>query len=88
MKRGEAGASIRGANGDVDVPGFRVGAKASVGAGDAFNAGFLYGVHQDWPPEQAIRFGNAVAALVVAGEQGVLDSPTLAQVEAFLAAAA
>ena len=49
----------------VDVPGFEVNANLSVGAGDAFNVGFLYGVQQKWPPQQAIRFGNAVAALVL-----------------------
>ena len=34
--------------------------------------------------EQALRFGNAVAALVVSSPRGVLDSPSLAEVEAFL----
>jgi ribokinase len=88
LKRGEAGASLRGANGDADIPGFDVHTNIQVGAGDAFNVGFLYGVQQGWPSEQAIRFGNAVAALVVTGERGVIDSPTVEQVEAFLAAEA
>ena len=68
----------------VDVPAFAVKANISIGAGDAFNAGFLYGVRQGWPPEQALRFGNAVAALTVASDRGVLGSPSLADVEAFL----
>jgi sugar/nucleoside kinase (ribokinase family) len=86
IKRGEDGASMRWGEAQVDIPGFKVKANVSVGAGDAFNVGFLYGVEQKWPPDQAIRFGNAVAALLVTGEQGVLDSPTLGQVETFLAA--
>ncbi|MDH3457508.1 MAG: hypothetical protein OER90_11785 [Gemmatimonadota bacterium] len=44
----------------------------------------LYGAQQQWPAVQAIRFGNAVAALVVTGERGVLDAPMLEQVETFL----
>ena len=86
IKQGEEGASLRGGGADVDVPGFEVKANVSVGAGDAFNVGFLYGVQQKLPAEQAVRFGNAVAALVISGEQGTTDSPTLAQVERFLAA--
>ena len=85
VKRDEAGTSLRGRGANVDVPAFAVSAVVSVGAGDAFNAGFLYGVKQELPPEQAIRFGNAVAALVISGEEGVMGSPTLEQVEAFLA---
>ncbi|UCG86890.1 MAG: carbohydrate kinase family protein, partial [Gemmatimonadota bacterium] len=88
IKRGAVGASLRGSVGDVDVPGFEVQAAASVGAGDAFNAGFLYGVQREFTPQQAARFGNAVAALVVSGERGIMDSPTVPQVEAFLAARA
>jgi ribokinase len=84
IKRGEDGASTRGGDTDVDVPAFAVHANLSVGAGDAFNVGFLYGAQQQWPAAQAIRFGNAVAALVVTGERGVLDAPTLEQVETFL----
>jgi sugar/nucleoside kinase (ribokinase family) len=85
IKRGKDGASMRGPGAGCDVPAFDVEANISVGAGDAFNAGFLCGVQRELSPEQAIRFGNAVAALVVSGEKGVLDAPTWRQVETFLA---
>jgi sugar/nucleoside kinase (ribokinase family) len=85
IKRGKDGASMRARSTGADVPAFNVAANISVGAGDAFNAGFLCGVQRKLPPEQAIRLGNAVAALVVSGERGVLDAPTWSQVEAFLA---
>jgi sugar/nucleoside kinase (ribokinase family) len=84
IKRGEEGASLRGQDVRIDTPGFAVKTHISVGAGDAFNCGFLYGAQQGWPPEQALRFGNAVAALVVASDRGVLGAPSLAGVEAFL----
>ena len=86
IKRGAAGASMLGGDTPLDVPAFDVDANLSVGAGDAFNAGFLYGVNRQWPADQAIRFGNAVAALVVTGKRGVLDAPTPEQVETFLEA--
>ncbi|MEW5961115.1 MAG: carbohydrate kinase family protein [Chloroflexota bacterium] len=85
IKRGRDGASGRGPNLRVDVPGFAVKAHISVGAGDSFNVGFLYGLQQGWPLAQALRFGNAVAALVVSGERGVLSAPARAEVDQFLA---
>jgi len=85
IKRGANGASIRGPEIELDVPGFSVDANISVGAGDAFNAGFLCGVQQGWPLQRAVRFANGLAAMTVSSSRGVLDAPTLSQVEAFLA---
>jgi sugar/nucleoside kinase (ribokinase family) len=85
IKRGKDGASMRGRRTSVDVPAFNVKANISVVAVSLKNAGFLCGVQRELPPEQAIRFGHAVAALVVSGERGVLDAPTWDQVETFLA---
>jgi sugar/nucleoside kinase (ribokinase family) len=34
----------------------------TVGAGDAFCAGMLYGVHESWEPGETLRFANACAA--------------------------
>jgi 2-dehydro-3-deoxygluconokinase len=38
-----------------------------VGAGDAFAAGFAYGLLQGWPPRDCTRAGNFVAAAVLGG---------------------
>jgi sugar/nucleoside kinase (ribokinase family) len=35
---------------------------SSVGAGDAFCAGILYGIHEGWPAEEALRIGSGAAA--------------------------
>ncbi len=46
--------------GSVAIPGGAiVGAN---GAGDAFAAGMLYGLHEDWPIEKALRLAHAAAA--------------------------
>ncbi|WP_103332040.1 carbohydrate kinase family protein [Pseudotabrizicola formosa] len=45
----------------VDVPPEKViGAN---GAGDAFAAGVIYGLHQNWPMEETVRLGHAAAAV-------------------------
>lgn len=36
---------------------------SSVGAGDAFVAGFLYAIHQLWPVADALKLGHCVAAV-------------------------
>ncbi len=35
--------------------------RGSVGAGDAFCAGVLYGLHENWPMDKSLSFGNAMA---------------------------
>ncbi|MBD3308988.1 hypothetical protein GF339_21455 [candidate division KSB3 bacterium] len=37
----------------------------AVGAGDVFNAGFLYGFTQQWPIERCLMFANAASALYI-----------------------
>ncbi len=86
VKRGREGASLPRRALGVDAPGFAVEANISVGAGDAFDGGFLWGVRRGLDAAQALRVGNAVAALVVSSERGVLDAPTSDRVDAFLAA--
>ena len=44
----------------VNVPASEI--VGSVGAGDAFYAGLLFGIHEDWPLERSLDLGNAAAA--------------------------
>jgi sugar/nucleoside kinase (ribokinase family) len=44
----------------VNVPASEI--IGSVGAGDAFYAGLLFGIHEDWPLERCLDLGNAAAA--------------------------
>lgn len=41
--------------------------KSTVGAGDAFCAGMLYGLHEGWDLEKMMRFANAMAAMCLSG---------------------
>ncbi len=86
VKRGEHGASIISAeSAQIDVPCFPVKAIGTVGAGDSFDAGFLYAYDRGSSLEESARFANAVAALVVSAPRGILDAPDADAVQAFLA---
>jgi len=60
---GPDGCYVAGEGFDGHVPGFEVAAVDGTGAGDAFAAGFLYGLLAEWPLERCARFANAAGAL-------------------------
>ncbi len=86
LKRGPRGATLFAPDGQTtDVPGFPVEVLNTVGAGDSFASGFLYGRSQGWPWAKAIRFGNACGAIVVTRHGCSSAMPTYAEVDAFIA---
>lgn len=87
LKRGAAGATIfHRREPAVNVPPFAVEILNTLGAGDAFASGFLYGYLKGWPLEEAARFGNASGAIVVGRHGCSIAMPSLAEVEALVAA--
>lgn len=69
----------------VHSPAFQVDVVDTTGAGDSFNAGFIYAhVIQGLPLEEALRFANGCGALSTTGLGGTTAQPTLEQVLAFL----
>ena len=66
VKRGEKGATVfEAGKAAVDVPGFPVEVYNVLGAGDAFAAGFIYGLVKGWDYYKSSRMGNAGGAIVV-----------------------
>ena len=66
VKRGEKGATLFPVGGQPqEVPGFPVEVYNVLGAGDAFGAGFIYGLVKGWDHYKAARMGNAGGAIVV-----------------------
>jgi fructokinase len=61
-------------------PGYAVTVADTVGAGDAFAAAFLHGLHLGWPVERIAPFANALGALV-ASRPGATPAWSLDQVE-------
>jgi sugar/nucleoside kinase (ribokinase family) len=72
-------------DGTQRVPAFAIDVVDTTGCGDAFSAGFVYGMHVGRGPGGAAVLGNAVAALVAQGlgsDHGDFD---LAAADAFAA---
>lgn len=85
VKNGAEGAAYLESNRFIHVPGFKVKKVVdTVGAGDGFDAAFLYGVIQKWPVEKSIRLANAVGAMVVQVQGDNEGLPYLEDVEVFL----
>jgi fructokinase len=56
---------------EVSVPGREVKVVDTVGAGDSFSAGIIYGMLSDWDLEATARVANELAARV-AGRPGAM----------------
>ena len=70
----------------LESPAFEVpgGCRDTTGAGDAFHAGFIYGMLRDEDLETCARLGNAVAALKCRALGGRAALPTETELKEFL----
>ena len=86
-KRGLDGSSVYLKDGNViDAAAFPVEVLNTLGAGDAFAAGFLYGHVKGWGWQRSARLANACGA-ILATKQGCANfMPTLEEAMAFVAA--
>ncbi|MFE5030729.1 carbohydrate kinase family protein [Streptomyces sp. NPDC056683] len=85
VTRGGDGALLVTAEGTEPVPAFEIDVVDTTGCGDAFSAGFVFGIGLGRTPHDAAVLGNAVAALVAQGlgsDHGDFD---LAAADAFAA---
>jgi 5-dehydro-2-deoxygluconokinase len=62
IKLGEQGSYLRTVDTEIHSPAVRTVVYDAVGAGDVYNAGFIYGTLKDWPFESRMTFGSALAA--------------------------
>ena len=85
LKRGERGVLLFHEGREFDVPGHPVEVVNGLGAGDAFAAAFVQGLHSERPIDEAARRG-AVAGAMVAAQLACSEAmPTLEELEAELA---
>lgn len=68
----------------IHAPGFPAQVVNTIGAGDAFNGGFITAMTEGASLAGALRWGNAVGALKVARSGGPRDLPGRDEVEALL----
>jgi len=96
LKQGKKGATlfikgVKGARGVKPLPfpvkPVKVKVRDTTGAGDAFNAGFVFGMMRDWSPYNCGLAGNFVASKKIQrhGLVAGLSTPTVKAVERFVA---
>jgi len=83
VKRGGAGAQVFSNSGSFTAPAFKIEVVDTTGAGDAFDAGFIYGVLHGLKLEECLILANAVAAWKCTG-RGSRHLPTLKELKRFL----
>lgn len=67
----------------ADVPGLRVAARDTTGAGDVFGAAFIVATLGGWPLAHRLRFANLAAALSVRQLGGAAAAPTWSDIGAW-----
>lgn len=67
----------------IEAPAFRVNVVDTVGAGDVFNAGFIYSLVFGGSLKDALVFGNAAAGYSV-GRAGARNTPTAEELRKFI----
>jgi sugar/nucleoside kinase (ribokinase family) len=83
-KLGRNGAMALEGGRALHVPAYAVETVDTTGAGDSFNAGFLYRWLQGAPLEACLRLGAACGALSTLGLGGTAAQPTLQEAEALV----
>ena len=85
LKMGSKGCYIKSKDVELSIPIYRVDTVDALGAGDAFAAGFLAGLVNEWDLEKTGKFANATGAFCVTAlgaTTGIKDQTTI---EAFIA---
>ncbi len=77
VKAGAKGGVARQAEQTVTAPPLEIEVVDTTGAGDSFNAGFLYGYLSEWSLEQSLRLACACGSLSTRGAGGTDRQPTL-----------
>ncbi|GGC75326.1 2-dehydro-3-deoxygluconokinase [Thalassobacillus devorans] len=81
IKRGDSGAFGYVDGSSLEVPAIQPKKVVdTVGAGDGFDAGFIYGYLQGWSLEKIIRFANTIGSMVVSVEGDNEGLPLLDEV--------
>ena len=84
IKCGAQGALAARGEEIVRVPARKVDVVDTVGAGDAFNAGFLYGFLSGWSLEKTLSLATACGSLSARAAGGTVAQPTLEQAIRYL----
>ena len=85
LKQGRRGATVLTTDGDrVTVPALSLNPIDTTGAGDSFDAGFLFQYIQDAPLTDCLRYGSVCGGLSTTKVGGAAAAPTQQEVETWL----
>lgn len=84
IKLGADGAALRTNDKTIFVPSLPVNLIDAVGAGDSFDAGFLYGYLANWDLDKALKLGVVCGALSTQASGGTAAQPTLEEALVFM----
>lgn len=84
IKLGRDGAFARRGEEIARAPALAVTVADTVGAGDSFNAGFIYGYLNHWPLAHTLRLATICGSLSTRAYGGTSAQPTLAEALAYL----
>jgi len=84
IKMGSEGSLVISKDEEIFQPAFKTKAITYLGAGDAFNGGFLHAYLRKWTLKQVTRFANATAALKIRSRGAQAGLPSRTDVESFL----
>ncbi len=81
VKAGSKGGVARYGDERITSPPLAVDVVDTTGAGDSFDAGFLYAYIHDWSPQEALRLACACGSLSTLGVGGTECQPTLVEAQ-------
>jgi len=84
IKLGEQGAALQTDDKMISIQSIPVNIVDTIGAGDAFDAGFLYGYLNRWDLEKALQLGVVCGALSTQAAGGTTAQPTLEEALVYL----
>ena len=83
IKKGDKGAYVTDGNESCFIESFKVRCVDTTGAGDAFNAGFLYGLINNKSIEGSGKLGNFVASCSIQEPGAIKGLPKLSELDKF-----
>ncbi len=84
IKLGAEGAIAQRGSETAQAPALPMAVADTVGAGDSFDAGFIYGCLQDWPLDRCLRLATICGSLSVRGHGGTAAQPGLQEALEYL----
>ena len=83
VKRGKDGASVHARDETYTASAIKVNVVDTIGAGDSFDAGFLYGFLNNMPLHECARIGCICGSLKAREAGGVKGQPRLSEIEKY-----